>query len=379
MEIQAAILRERNGPFAIETLELAPLQADEVLVRIAACGMCHTDLAVRNQDIPLPLPMVLGHEGAGVVAQVGSNVKKVGPGDHVVLTYASCGQCTNCLLGQPAYCEGFNAYNVSTCRPDGSCTHRHQTGNVGASFFYQSSFATHAIAHHRNVVKVPSDLPLEKLGPLGCGVQTGAGAVLNCLKPTIGDSIAIFGIGAVGLSAVMAAKVAGCRKIIAIDIHGERLQMAAVLGATHLVNSKDRNAVLAIQEECPGGVDFTVDATGIPAVMTQAVESLHSTGTAILLGVAPSTATVSFKTTTLLGGRKIRSSIEGDSVPDIFIPQLVDLWRRGLFPFDQMLTFYKFEEINTAVADAERGKTIKPVLLMIHGLAQAVESMQEVA
>lgn len=364
MEIQAAVVKEKKGAFSIEALELSPPQADEVLVKIVASGMCHTDLAVRDQHIPLPLPVVLGHEGAGIVIEVGANVSKVAPGDHVVLTFASCGQCPNCLQGRPAYCSAFLSYNVSTRRPDGSCTH-HQHGHpVAASFFYQSSFATHAIAHQRNVVKVPSDLPLETLAPLGCGVQTGAGTVLNCLAPSPGSSIAVFGVGAVGLSAVMAAKFAGCATIIAVDVHAERLALAQELGATHVVNGRDANALEAIGAIQIGGVDYSIEATGIPAVMTQAVEALSGTGTAVLLGVAPQGAQVCFNAATLLGGRTIRSSIEGDSVPEIFIPQLIGLYRRGLFPFDRLAKYYELSQINEAVADSENGVTIKPIIKM---------------
>jgi len=364
MDIQAAILKQQDGPFSVERMELSAPQANEVLVRVVASGICHTDLAVRSQHIPLPLPIVLGHEGAGVVQAVGPNVTKVSPGDHVVLTYASCGQCVNCAQGRPAYCAMFVTLNASTRRPDGTCTHHHHGAPVSASFFYQSSFATHAIAHERNVVKVPTDLPLKMLAPLGCGIQTGVGAVLNCLRPKAGDSLAVFGVGAVGLSAIMAAKIVGCETIIAVDVHAERLRLAADLGATHTVNGRDANPVEAIQAIQAGGVDFCVEATGIPAVMTQSVEALSGNGTAILLGVAPHGSQVTFAAATLLGGRTIRSSIEGDSVPDAFIPQLIRLYRRGLLPFDRLLKFYELSNINEAVADAESGATIKPVVLM---------------
>jgi aryl-alcohol dehydrogenase len=363
VQIQAAIVKEQ-GSFSVETVDLASPQADEVLVKIVATGMCHTDLAVRDQHLPLPLPIVLGHEGAGVVVEVGKNVSHVAPGDHVVLTFGSCGRCVNCESGRPAYCTEFVAYNVGTRRPDGSCTH-HQCGHpIGGAFFYQSSFATHALAHRRNVVKVPSDLPLEVLAPLGCGVQTGAGAVMNCLKATAGTSIAVFGIGAVGLSAVMAAKVAGCKTIIAVDVNQERLALALELGATHALNGKEVDPVQAIASIRAGGVDYSIDATGIPAVMTQAVESLNYMGTAVLLGVAPHDAKVCFNAGTLLGGRTIRSTIEGDSVPETFIPQLIDLYRRGIFPFDRMAKYYELSQMNEAAADSESGKTIKPIIRM---------------
>jgi aryl-alcohol dehydrogenase len=364
VKIDAALIREKSGPFSIESMELSAPQPNEVLVKVVATGMCHTDLAVRDQHIPLPLPMVLGHEGAGIVVEVGGNVSDVAPGDHVVLTFASCGECSSCLQGKPAYCTQFLAYNVSTCRPDGSCTH-HQRGNkLGASFFYQSSFATHAIAHKRNVVKVPADLPLEVLAPLGCGVQTGAGTVLNCLKPPAGSSIAVFGVGAVGLSAVMAAKIAGCATIIAVDVNAGRLDFARELGATHAVNSREGDPVAAIRGICSEGVDSSIEAIGIPSVMTQTVEALNGLGTAVLLGVAPHGAQVSFPAAILLGGRTIRSSIEGDSVPKVFIPELIALFRRGLFPFDRMSRYYDLGNINQAVADATSGAAIKPIIRM---------------
>lgn len=363
MEILAAVVKEK-GHFAVEKVELGTPRDDEVLVKIVASGMCHTDLAVKDQHIPFPLPAVLGHEGAGIVVAVGEKVAKLAPGDHVVLTYASCGQCPNCLKGKPAYCDAFLGYNLGTCRPDGSCTHHQHDKPLAASFFYQSSFATHAIAHQRNVVKVPADLPLETLAPLGCGIQTGAGSVFNCLKPAAGSSIAVFGMGAVGLSATMAAKVAGCTTIIAVDVQSQRLALAKELGATHTLNG---NEVLPIEEMrriVPGGVDYAVEATGIPWVMSDSVEALAGTGTAVLLGVAPHGAKVQFSAATLLGGRTIRSSIEGDSIPEIFIPRLVELYRRGLFPFDRIAKYYDLADINQAAADSESGATIKPIIRM---------------
>jgi aryl-alcohol dehydrogenase len=363
MLVRAAVVKE-PGAFSLESLELDRPRPEELLVKIVATGMCHTDLAVRDQHLPLPLPMVLGHEGAGVVLEVGSDVKNVAAGDHVVLTFASCGECPNCKSGKPAYCVEFVRLNASARRPDGSCTHHQHGQPIGGSFFYQSSFATHAIAHHRNVVKVPADLPLDVLAPLGCGVQTGAGAVFNCLRAAPGSSIAVFGAGAVGMSAIMAAKVAGCRTIIAMDVNDERLAFAKELGATHAINSRVVDGVAAIHDIEPGGVNYTIVATGIPGVMTQAVEALSSMGTAVLLGVAPHGAKVTFDAASLLGGRTIRSTIEGDSVPAVFIPHLIDLYRKGEFPFDRLSKFYEFEQMNQAAKDSESGVTIKPVIRM---------------
>ena len=364
MQIQAAVCREKDGAFTLESVELSEPQADEVVVKIVASGMCHTDLAVRDQHIPLPLPAVLGHEGAGIVAKVGAGVTKFKAGDHVVLSYGSCGKCGNCLSGRPAYCAQFLPFNVGTCRPDGSCTHQQNGKAMTGAFFYQSSFATYALTHVRNVVKVADDLPLEVLAPLGCGIQTGAGAVFNCLRPQAGSSIAIFGAGAVGLSAVMAAAVAGCAVIIVVDVQEARLALAKELGATVVVNARTADSVAAVREASGGGVDSAVEATGLPAVMTQAFDSLNGTGTCVVLGVAPAGATVSVDASALLGGKKIRGAIEGESVPEVFIPQLIALWRAGKFPFDRLAKFYTLDQINDAAHDSERGLTIKPILRM---------------
>lgn len=363
MEIQAAVCRE-NGRFAVEDVDLCEPQPNELTVKIIASGMCHTDLAVRDQHLPLPLPAVLGHEGAGIVVGVGSAVSKFKLGDHVVLSYGHCGECKPCLSGRPAYCAQFLAYNVGTRRPDGSCTHSQHGKALTGAFFYQSSFATYAVTHVHNAVKVDNDLPLEVLAPLGCGIQTGAGAVFNCLRPQAGSTIAIFGAGAVGLSAVMAAAATGCVGIIVVDVLDSRLALARELGATQVVNAKNGDAVAAIRATTGVGVDFAVEATGIPAVMTQAFDSLHGTGTLVVLGVAPAGATVNFDASSLLGGKTVCGAIEGESIPEVFIPQLVALWKAGKFPFDKLEKFYTLAQINEAAHDSERGLTIKPIIRM---------------
>ena len=363
MEIQAAVCRDK-GSFRLEAVDLSEPQQDEILVRIVASGMCHTDLAVRDQHLPLPLPAVLGHEGAGIVERVGQGVSKFRQGDHVVLSYGSCGKCGNCLGGRPAYCAEFLAYNVGTRRPDGSCTHQQHGQPLTGCFFYQSSFATYALTHVRNAVKVADDLPLEVLAPLGCGIQTGAGAVFNCLRPRAGSSIAIFGAGAVGLSAVMAAAAAGCATIVVVDVLESRLALAQELGATVVVNGRSGDAIAAVRKASGGGTDYAVEATGIPAVMAQSFDALNGTGTTIVLGVAPAGAAVSVDASSLLGGKMIRGAIEGESIPEIFIPQLIALWKAGKFPFDRLARYYNFDQINEAAHDSERGIAIKPILRM---------------
>jgi aryl-alcohol dehydrogenase len=364
ISIKAAVVRDKGGPFRIEDAVLSAPRGDEVLVRIVAAGMCHTDMVVRDQVYPVPQPIVLGHEGSGVVEAVGERVTKVTPGDHVVLTFLSCGECRSCQNGIPAACENFNALNFSGARHDGShalCGAHHVPLND--RFFGQSSFGTHAIAHQRNVVKVRKDAPLELLGPLGCGIQTGAGTVLNALKVGAGSSFAAFGGGAVGLSAVMAARVAGATTIFSIDVIQARLDLALELGATHVVNSRERNPVDAIRDVTGSGVEFALDSTGLPDVIRQAVAALRPRGTCAIVGAAkPGTELVADMNDVMQNGKSIRGVVEGDSVPDFFIPHLVDLYMQGRFPFDRLVRYYPFDAINQAAEDSEKGGTIKPII-----------------
>ena len=364
MRITAAVVHEKEQPFTVEQLDLEAPREDEVLVRIVGAGVCHTDLIIRDQYFPVPLPAVLGHEGAGVVEHVGDKVTKVQPGDHVVLTYLSCGACANCQKGQPTYCPQLLGLNFGGTRPDGSTTIRAGEQVIHGSFFGQSSFATYALATERNIVKVRPDVPLELIGPLGCGIQTGAGGVINALRPPAGSSIAIFGTGSVGLSALMAAAVVGCTTIIGIDLNTARLSLARELGATHTINPTEVNPVEEIQRITGGGALYTLELTGQPAVLRQAVDALAPTGVCGLIGVAPLGTEVSFDMNNILFGRTVRGIVEGDSVPDIFIPQMIELYLQGRFPIDRLMTFYQLDEINQAAADSERGKVIKPVLRM---------------
>ncbi|MEQ4723660.1 NAD(P)-dependent alcohol dehydrogenase [Nonomuraea sp. B19D2] len=363
MRITAALTATQGAPFALTSLELDDPRPGEVVVRMASSGVCHTDLIVRDQWYPVPLPAVLGHEGAGVVEAVGDGVTYVAPGDHVVLTFSSCGGCRMCAQGRQAYCDQFFACNFAGSRLDGSMTLHRESGDVHGVFFGQSAFATYALATERNVVKVDRDAPLELLGPLGCGIQTGAGGVLNSLKPPAGSSIAVFGAGSVGISAVMAAVVAGCTTVVAIDLNDQRLELAKELGATHVINAADGDTVASLRDLTGGlGVDYTVETTAVPAVLRQAVDALNQGGTCGLIGAAALGTEVSIDMSALLFGRVLRGIVEGDSVPRLFIPKLVDLYLQGRFPFDRLIKTYAFEAINQAVEDSEKGTTLKPVL-----------------
>jgi len=365
IDIQAAVVRTQGGAFQIEALSLEEPRPGEVLVRIAGVGVCHTDLVVRDQYFPTPLPAVLGHEGSGVVERVGPGVTKVAPGDHVVLSYASCGQCANCQKGLYGYCPDLYGRNFTGARPDGSHPCRDGHGHeVSSYFFAQSSFADLALATERNTVKIPRDVPVELMGPLGCGIQTGAGAVINALKPGAGSSIAIFGAGSVGLAAVMAARVAGCATIIVVDLNDDRLALARELGATDAINAGSGDPVAAIQALTAGeGVQYSLECTGMPKVVRQAVDSLRLTGICGVIGVAPLGTEIALDMNGILFGRTVRGIIEGDSIPDIFIPQLIELWRQDRFPFDKLVRFYSLPEIEEAVRASESGEVLKAILL----------------
>jgi aryl-alcohol dehydrogenase len=364
MRVTAAVVEEKSGSFTLDTLELDSPRPDEVLVKVAATGICHTDLHARDGYFPMPYPAVYGHEGAGVIAAVGSAVERLEIGDHVVISFPWCGTCEHCREDRRSYCQRGSELKSRGTRADGSTTMTRDGTPVHASFFQQSSFATYALAPARDAVKVRRDLPIELLGPLACGIQTGAGAVLNVMLPEPGKSFAVFGAGSVGLAGLMAAKVAGCDPIIAIDIRGNRLALARTLGATHTIDNAGEDAVAAIRRITGGGAHFTLETSALPPVFRQAVDCLLTRGICVLVGSARRGTEVSFEMSTLQAGRTVRGAIQGDSRPDQFIPHLVDLFAADRFPLDRLVKFYDFAAINQAAADAVNGITIKPVLRM---------------
>ncbi|MGB6406907.1 MAG: NAD(P)-dependent alcohol dehydrogenase [Planococcus donghaensis] len=359
MKIQAAVTHGLGEEFKVEEVELGEPEAHEVLVKIVATGVCHTDAVARDLGLS-PFPVVLGHEGSGVVEKVGSAVTAIQAGDHVVLSFAYCGQCENCLTGHPTVCLKFNDLNFGGKMQDG--TNRiHQHDHAVSTFFGQSSFGNFAVANERNVVKVDPEVDLALLGPLGCGIQTGAGTVLNRFKPEFGSSIAIYGSGAVGLSAVMAAKIAGCLNIIAVDIHDNRLELAKELGATHTLNGKNVDVVEEIKKITNGGTHYAVETTGVPPVVKQAIHALRPLGSCAIVGVTPE-ITLDVHNDIMAEGKTVMGVIEGDSIPQVFIPQLVAYYKRGLFPFDKLTKVYDFDQINEAFEDSKKGITIKPIV-----------------
>jgi aryl-alcohol dehydrogenase len=344
----------------MENLELDEPIGDEVLVRVVATGVCQTDAHVRSGRTPAPLPIVLGHEGAGVVERVGPAVTGLRTGDHVVLSYLACGHCAPCLSAHAAYCSRAITANFSGARLDGTRGLRRTGSNdpVFGHFFGQSSFATYALATQRNAVKVDQDVPLELLGSLGCSLQTGAGAVLNSFAVPVGSTIAILGVGAVGFGALMAAQVAGVSTIIAVDVNPQRLNLAKELGATHTVDAGHANVTKAVKDITGPGVAYVLDTTGRADMLNHAVASLAPMGQVGL--VAGGDATV--PAASLAFGMSVRGIVQGDAIPQLFIPMLVQLYRSGRFPIDRLVRFYAFDNIEAAFTAAARGEVIKPVL-----------------
>lgn len=365
MKITAAVARQGRNDFSIESVELDEPRADEILVKIVGVGLCHTDIVAMSGAIG-GLPIVLGHEGSGIVERVGSAVSKVKPGDRVAISFRSCGTCVRCKSGEPAYCLTMPALNYIGQRPDGSRSLRAGSETLASNFFGQSSFATHCLTYERNVVKVPADVPLALMGPLGCGVQTGAGSIMRSLACKPGTSLLILGGGAVGLSAVLGAVVQRCGTIIVLEPHEARRKLAREFGATHTLDpAATRDLPAAVKDIVPFGVDYAFDTTGIPALQQTAMSCLAPHATFGIVGISPPGTPVPGDLMTVMTfGHTIKGIIEGDSEPDEFIPEMIDLYKKGRFPFDRMIKTYPFKDINRAIAEQHQGARVKVVLVM---------------
>ena len=367
MKITAAVAPEAGAPFVTMPLELDEPRADEVLVRIAGVGICHTDLVAQAGVLPLKFPAVLGHEGAGIEERVGEKVRKVKAGDRVLLSFMSCGHCPSCSDQEPAYCHQLTALNMGGCRPDGSPTLRDGDRKVTGSFFGQSSFATYSLAKERNIVKVPADVPLDIAGVLGCGVQTGAGAILRSMNCKPGRSLLVIGGGAVGLSAVMAARTRGLSRILLAERLDSRRDIAIELGATDFVNPPSGDLADAVLALMPLGVDYVLDTTGVPSLIEQVPRLIAKRGTFGFVGLPPSTHTAMTLPFGLMDamrrGLTLRGVIEGDSDVDGFIGSLMDLYLAGRFPFDKLVRKFPLADITLAIDAQHRGECVKVVLI----------------
>ena len=357
MKIKAAVVYNPGDPYIIEEVDLADPKESEVLVKITASGVCHTDYLLASGGMTRIHPVVLGHEGSGVVERVGDTVTDFAPGDRVAMSFSYCGVCHACRTGRNYECADNFRLNFGGRSYDGS-TRLTKNGAELSNFFNQASFATYSVTHRNNLVRVPDDMDLKLTGPLGCGIQTGAGSVLNALKPEPGSSLVVVGCGGVGMSALMAAKICGCYPIIAVDTVDSRLELAAELGATHTVNAARSDTVAAVMDLTGGGANYSVNASGSGATARAALECLDNFGSLAVIG-GGGECTYDF-----IGSRTIMGITEGRSLPWVFIPQLISYHKRGLFPFDRLIRYYSFEDINAAMSDSLTGRTIKPVLVM---------------
>lgn len=364
MKVRAAVSREANAPVRIEELELGPPRADEVLVRVVAAGICHTDIrAHAGGGIPVPRPIVLGHEGAGVIEAVGAAVQHLRPGDRVVLSGSSCGGCPACRANLPTYCDEVIARSFGGQRVDGSSALSGEGRRIHGHFFGQSSFATHCLADARGAVRVDDDVPLHVAAPLGCGVITGAGTVLHAFDLRPGQSLVVIGAGSVGLSAVMAARLSGASQVIAIDPLAQRRELALELGATAVLDAAVDDIAPTVRALLPRGADFALNTTAVPAAYEASLQVLGTRGTAAFV-TAPAQPFTTRLQTLQFGGRSLRGIIGGDAAPQRTIPMLLDHWRRGRFPMDRLISTFDFDDIAVAFEAARTGSVIKPVLRM---------------
>jgi len=360
--MKAAVLYELNTPLRIEEVTVDEPQANEVLVKMVATGVCHSDLGIIKGENPSPLPIVLGHEGAGIVEKVGPGVTIVQPGDHAVLpAIYTCGKCRYCVEGEPALCSEVLPAQLAGALPGGRKPLR--KGDQELNIFYTSAFAEYAVVHERMAVKVRDDAPLDVVCLLSCAVTTGVGTVLNRPGMRAGESMVIYGCGGVGLCAVMGAKLAGAGKLIAVDILDRKLEMAKELGADYVINAFQEDPQQRVMEITGGGADYSIESIGNVNTMAQAFGSIHSGGTCILVGAAPLGDMLSLAPYEFLLGKTLTGSFLGNVRTRVDVPRYVDLYMDGKLPIDKLITrYYSLDEINEALGALERGEVIRSVI-----------------
>ncbi|PIE57514.1 MAG: aryl-alcohol dehydrogenase [Desulfobulbus propionicus] len=365
-EIKAAVVNGVNEDYQIERVYLDQPNSNEILVKIVASGICHSDEAFRLGDAAYNLPAIFGHEGAGIVEEVGDAVKTVQAGDHVVLSHSFCGHCYNCLHGKPASCSDWPALNVVGRRGDGTAVfYKEDKTTPISNFLGQSSFATYTVVDESNIIKVDKSIDLRIVGPLGCGFLTGSGTVLNGFNPPVGSTITVFGTGTVGLGAMMASCISSFPIVIAVDIHDHRLEISKKMGSTHTINSLKVDVVEEIKKITNGlGTDYVIDTTGVSEVMKAALEVTAQGGVYAPVAVTNKEFSISPFIDLVVGTKTIKGVLMGDAVPQTFIPQLIGFHNRNKFPFDQVIKQFDFEQINEAANASNSGEVIKPVIII---------------
>lgn len=363
MKMKAAVLYEPNTPLKVEEVTLDDPKEREVLIRLVATGVCHSDLHIIKGDQPNPMPVVLGHEGAGIVEKVGPGVTKVKPGDHVITpAIYSCGECKYCIEGRPMMCAASMNYLMMGTLP---CEEKRlHIGDQDLNHFLCTSvFAEYAVVPERIAIKIRDDAPLDVACIVSCAISTGTGAVINRSGLKAGDSIVVYGCGGVGLSAVMGAKLAGASKIIAVDIVDRKLEKAKELGAHYVINASKEDPQQRVMEITGGGADCSIESIGNVNVMAQAFGSIHMGGTCVVVGAAPLGDMLPIAPFELLFGKTLMGSLLGSVRPQLDLPKYVDLYMEGQLPVEKLVSkYYKLDEINEAFADLERGEAIRGII-----------------
>ncbi|MBJ7598974.1 MAG: Zn-dependent alcohol dehydrogenase [Candidatus Nephthysia bennettiae] len=361
---RAAVLYEAGQPLRVEEVDLAPPQTREVRVRVVAAGVCHSDYHYMKGDLATRLPAVLGHEGAGVVEEVGAGVTTVAPGDHVVLLWRSgCGHCAYCATGRPALCAHGAALRNTGRLLDGT-TRLSRDGREISHFLGVSCFAEAAVCPEQSVLKIDGDIPLEIAALAGCSVMTGVGAATNSARVEPGSSVLVIGAGGVGLCAIMGAQLCGAARVVAADLNPSKLRMAHEFGASDLIDASSEDVVKAVRELTGGGVDFAFEAIGRPETVTQALRALRAGGVAVAIGVAPPAARAEISPFDLvLQEKTLKGSIYGSTRPHADFPRLFELYRRGRLPLDRLLSRrYRLEEVNEAYDAMLTGEVARSVI-----------------
>ena len=367
MKTRAAILEQPNTPLVVEEIELDDPMDNEVLIKMVASGVCHTDIHCMKGDLATPPPVVLGHEGAGIVEKVGSNVTSVQPGDKVLVTVApNCGKCPACMMGVPTSCETDpqTAMLMGTMA-NGTKRMKRKDGTEISHFMAQSSFSEYAVVEESATVKVRDDAPLDVVCLLGCGASTGIGAVINKARVKAGSSVAVFGCGGVGLATIMAAKLVGANPIVAVDLLDSKLESAKEFGATILVNASKEDPVMQIATACGGGVDYSFEVIGNTKAMTQACHSVYPRpgGMALILGLAPIGASFEIEAWRFMREVTVTGCTVGSVRPQIDIPKYIDLFMAGKLPVDKLVSKkYPLDKINESIQDTLDGKVLRAVI-----------------
>lgn len=364
-ECRAVVFRDSDKPLTIENVHIASPNKNEVMVKIAACGVCHSDMSVVNGTLPFPPPMVLGHEASGVIVQVGEGVNDLAPGDHVVVSWtANCGRCNYCRVGRQELCDE-NGNQMMALR-NGAFPISDLFGNPVGSFLGVGVMAEYATMHRDSAIKIDKGIGLEAAAIIGCAVMTGVGAVINTAKIEVGSTVAIFGAGGIGISAIQGAVLSGALKIIAVDVVQDHLDLALKFGATHKVNPHyDGDPIAKIHEITNGGADYAFECIGLPITIAQTYESIRKGGTAVVVGVTKMTDSVALPSATFpLLEKTLKGSLYGSARPQVDFPKLLGLYQRGLLQLDEMITNrYSIEQANNAFFDLTAGKNARGIII----------------